>query len=258
MAKLVDAGWVAARLESREIILVDPRRPMKYLSGHLPGAINLPMYRAFGADAKLLAPAALAAFIGGAGLGDSAMPVLYDSPEGQNAAMLAWILEYLGRRDVVILDSYYESWKSQGREVRYKPVTVAATKFTARETPAIRATLAEVRDGAGIKLVDFRSPEEFNGERAIGNDVPGHIPGAVNLVWRDLADPPQGILAPREKIAQLLTGAGIRRDDQIIAYCRSGPRAALGYLALKEAGFDVKLFDGSYAEWTAGGLPAEK
>ena len=258
MAKLVDAGWVAARLESTEIIVVDPRRPMKYLSGHLPGAINLPMYQAFGADGRLLAPAALAAFIGGAGLGDSAMPVLYDSPEGQNAAMLAWILEYLGRRDVVILESYYESWKGQGREVRYKPVTAAATKFAARENSAIRATLAEVRDGAGMKLVDFRSPEEFRGARAMGDDVPGHIPGAANIVWRDLADAPHRILAPREKIATLLAGAGIRRDDKIIAYCRSGPRAALGYLALKEAGFDVRLFDGSYAEWTASGLPAEK
>jgi 3-mercaptopyruvate sulfurtransferase SseA len=55
----------------------------------------------------------------------------------------------------------------------------------------------------------------------------------------------------------LLTGAGIS-GDQIVAYCRSGPPAAVGYLALKEAGFDVKLFDGSYAEWTAHGLPAEK
>ncbi|MEA2648655.1 MAG: hypothetical protein QOG61_1090, partial [Candidatus Binataceae bacterium] len=35
-------------------------------------------------------------------------------------------------------------------------------------------------------------------------------------------------------------------------------RAALGYLALKEAGFDVRLFDGSYAEWSGNGLPAEK
>jgi thiosulfate/3-mercaptopyruvate sulfurtransferase len=258
VAKLVDAEWVAARLESKEIILVDPRRPMKYLSGHLPGAINIPIYQAFGAAGKLLAPAALADFIGGAGLGDSMTPVLYDSPDGQNAAMLAWILEFLGRRDVVILNSYYESWKGQGREVRYKPVTAAATRFTARESPAIRATLAEVRDGARAKLIDFRSHEEFSGERAIGEDVPGHIPGAINIVWRDLASPPEKILAPAQKIAALFAAAGIRRGDDVIAYCRSGPRAALGYLALQEAGFDARLFDGSYAEWTGSGLPAEK
>jgi 3-mercaptopyruvate sulfurtransferase SseA len=44
----------------------------------------------------------------------------------------------------------------------------------------------------------------------------------------------------------------------VIAYCRSGPRAALGYMALKAIGCDVRLFDGSYAEWSKAGLPVEK
>ncbi len=158
MAKLVDAGWLAARLESNEIMVIDPRRPMKYLSGHLPGAINLPMYQTFGADGKLLPTGALADFIGKAGLGDSVMPVLYDSPEGQNAAMLAWALELMGRTDVLVLESFYEDWKAQELEVRYKPVTARPVTFTARENPAIRATVAEVREGAAVRLLDLRSP----------------------------------------------------------------------------------------------------
>jgi thiosulfate/3-mercaptopyruvate sulfurtransferase len=258
MAKLAGVEWVAARIDSNEIIVVDPRRPMKYLSGHLPGAINLPIYQAFGADGKLLATGALAEFIGSAGIGGSAMPVLYDSPEGQNAAMLAWTLEYLGRTDVSVLDCYYEHWKDLGMEVRYRPVRAKPVAFTVRENPAIRATLAEVRDGTGLKLLDLRSREEFIGERMIGEDTPGHIPGAVNLIWRDFASPPERILAPTEKIERMLTGAGVGRGDRIITYCRSGPRAALGYLALKELGYDVRLFDGSFAEWSRNGLPAEK
>jgi thiosulfate/3-mercaptopyruvate sulfurtransferase len=260
MAKLVDSGWLAARLQSKEkqIVVVDPRRPMKYLSGHLAGAINIPMYQAFGADGRLLAPAALAEFIGGAGLGDRATPVIYDSPEGQNAAMLAWILEYLGRRDVLILETYYEAWKERGGEVRYRPVVAQVAKFTAHENAAIRASLNQVHDGEGLKLIDFRSPEEFTGERAMGDDAPGHIPGAVNIVWRDLANPPAQILAPAEKIARLFAAAGLERGDRVVAYCRSGPRAALGYFALKEAGYEVRLFDGSFAQWSRSALPVEK
>lgn len=258
MAKLVDAAWVAARLDSDEIILVDPRRPMKYLSGHLPGALNLPTYQAFGADGKLLPTAALADSIGKGGVGGSSSPVLYDSPEGQNAAMLAWTLAYLGRTDVLILDCFYEHWKQQGLEVRYKPVPAKPVTFAVRENPAIRASLTQLRDLAGLKLLDLRSPEEFSGERAMGDDTPGHIPGAINLVWRDFASPPERLLASAAKIEQMLTVAGVKRDDRIIAYCRSGPRAALGYLALKELGYDVRLFDGSYAEWSRSGLPAEK
>jgi len=258
MAKLVGAEWVAARIESNEIIVVDPRRPMKYLSGHLPGAINLPVYQAFGADAKLLATVALTDFFGRAGLGGSATPVIYDSPEGQNAAMLAWTLEYLGRGDVLVADFTYEYWKAQGMEVRYKPVTARPATFVARENPALRASLEEVRIGAGLKLIDLRSREEFSGERTMGEDAPGHIPGAINLEWRDFASPPERLLAPAEKIERMLIAAGVRRDDRIVTYCRSGPRAALGYLALKESGYDVRLFDGSFAEWSRNGLPAEK
>ena len=142
--------------------------------------------------------------------------------------------------------------------MRYRPVHRRTEQFAVYKNPAIRATLAEVRDSAGLKLLDLRSHEEFIGERTMGEDPPGHIPGAVNLVWRDFASPPERIVAPAEKIERMLTDAGVQRDDRIVTYCRSGPRAAVGYLALKELGYDVRLFDGSYAEWSRNGLPTEK
>jgi len=258
MATLVAPAWVAERIGTRGITLVDPRRPMKYLAGHLPGAINISAYKAFGDDGALLAPEALAALFGGAGLGDETTPVLYDSPEGQNAAMLAWVLEYLGRVNVHVMDAFFEQWKAEGREVRYRPVKGASQRFTPRVNSTIRATLGEIRDAKGLKLVDFRSHEEFIGERTMGGDAPGHIAGAVNVVWRELASPPEHLLAPRENLERILADSGIARSDKVIAYCRSGPRASLGYLALRELGYDVRLFDGSYTEWTRAGLPVEK
>ena len=79
----------------------------------------------------------------------------------------------------------------------------------------------------------------------------------MNIVWRDLIGPSHTVLAPREKVEKLLRAAGVHGDDQIVAYCRSGPRAALGYLALRQYGYAVRLYDGSYAEWARHGLPTE-
>ena len=232
---------------------------MKYLSGHLPGAINVPMYKAFGADGGLLAPDSLSAFISGAGLGDGRSPILYDSPEGQNAAMLAWILEYLGRRDIHVMGAFFESWKSSGREVLYKPVDAPAASFTAKTDASIRVTVDELRQSSGgVELIDFRSREEFSGEKSMGDDQPGHIPGAINLPWRELGSAPERMLKSREELQRMLAEAGVERSGEIIAYCRSGPRAALGYMALRELGYDVRLFDGSWAQWSKAGLPAEK
>ncbi len=258
MAKLVTADWVAERLDSPEFRLIDPRRPMKYLSGHLPGALNVPVYKTFGADGRLMAPRELAEFIGGCGLGDGPAPIIYDSPEGQNAAMLAWIIEYLGHPEPFLMDCFFEHWKATGREVTYRPVTGESVGFTARQPPPIRATLAEVRDAKGARLVDFRSREEFSGERTMADDPPGHLAGALNVVWRDLSEPPEKLLRDTTRLERIFGDVEIAPGQQVIAYCRSGPRAALGYMALKAIGCDVRLFDGSYAEWSKAGLPVEK
>lgn len=255
MAKLVSTSWVSERLGQRGFVIVDPRRPMKYLSGHLPRAINLPAYQAFGADGALLPPERLPEWIGRTGLGDATVPIIYDSPEGQNAAMIAWILEYLGRDDVHVMDAFFEHWKIEGREVLYRPVEGKAASFSWHERPAIRASLTDAWKAHGVQLADFRSHEEFIGERDMDNH-PGHIPGAVNLVWRELANPPTALLRPSEELTRLAEGAGLRKDQPVIAYCRSGPRAALGYLALKHLGYDVRLFDGSWAQWAKAQLPA--
>jgi thiosulfate/3-mercaptopyruvate sulfurtransferase len=256
MVTFVTADWVAARLDSADVVLLDPRRPMKYLQGHLQNAVNLPVFRAFGPDGKLLPPAELAGWLGSAGLDEKKTPVLYDSPEGQNAAMLAWILAFLGRSDIHLLDVFYERWVAEKREIFYKPVEPKPRTFTPQVNPEIRVTLAELRGGTKAQLIDFRSKEEYTGERDM-DGKPGHLPGAVNIVWRDLVGTSQTVLAPREKIEQLLTAAGVKREDPIVAYCRSGPRASLGYLALRQYGYAVRLYDGSYAEWARAGLPVE-
>jgi thiosulfate/3-mercaptopyruvate sulfurtransferase len=254
MARLVTTSWVSERLRQPGFVIVDPRRPMKYLSGHLPGAINLPAYRAFGADGALFPPEQLAEWIARTGLSDAPVPIVYDSPEGQNAAMLAWILEYLGRDDVHVMDAFFEQWKAEEHEVLYRPVEGKAASFSWHENRSIRASLTDVREARGVQFADFRSREEFTGERDMDNH-PGHIPGAINLVWRDLADP-TALLRSSEELARLAANAGLRKDQPVIAYCRSGPRAALGYLALKHLGYDVRLFDGSWAQWAKAKLPA--
>ena len=257
MVQLVGTQWLAERLGAAGLVTLDPRRPMKYLSGHLPGAINLPIYRAFGPDGALLDAAALGQWLGIGGVGNGAKPVLYDSPQGQNAAMLAWVLEYLGVAEVYVLEVFFERWKAEGRAIAYRPVESPSRRFDPKPNPSVRATLEQVRDNATERLVDFRSREEFTGERDL-DGRPGHIPHAVNLQWLALNGPGDRLLQPREELERTLAGAGVGRGQAVIAYCRSGPRAALGYLGLIEAGFKARLYDGSFAQWARAGMPVEK
>jgi thiosulfate/3-mercaptopyruvate sulfurtransferase len=256
MATLVTAPWVEQHVDAPDILLLDPRRPMRYLQGHLKSAVNLPVYKAFDADAKLLPDADLQRWIGTAGLDDRSTPVIYDAYDGQNGAMLAWLLEYFGRTDVHVLNIFYERWHAEGHEVFYKPVTAAPKTFTAHVNPKLRATIDDLRGDSGFKRIDFRSREEYSGQQD-RDGRPGHIPGAINLVWRDLVGTAQEVLASPEVIQPLVSAAGIQRGDRLVGYCRLGMRAAVGYLALQQAGYDIRLYDGSYAEWARSGLPVE-
>jgi len=256
MARLVTAQWLEQPSGATQILLLDPRRPMRYLQGHLKGAVNLPIYKAFGPDARLLADEALQGWMGAAGLDEQTTPVIYDSFDGQNAGMLVWLLEYFGRTDVHLLNIFFERWVAEGHEVFYRPVPAISKTFTAKVNPQLRATIDEVRQSPGVKLIDFRSREEYSGEQD-RDGKPGHIPGAVNIVWRDLVDAQLKTLASPESIQQLAGAVGIEPGDRLIGYCRLGMRAALGYVALRQAGYDIRLYDRSYAEWACSGLPVE-
>ena len=117
-------------------------------------------------------------------------------------------------------------------------------------------TIDDLRREPDLKLIDFRSREEYSGQQD-RDGKPGHIPGAVNIVWRDLVGSQQEVLVSPERIRQLVSDAGIQPDATVVAYCRLGMRAAVGYLALQQAGYDVRLYDRSYAEWARSGLPVE-
>ena len=227
---------------------------MRYLMGHLRGAVNVPVDRLRGPDGRLAPSARLAAAFGEAGLGDGVVPVLYDHQDGRNAAMAAWALEYLGRDDVHVMDILYDAWKEQGREVLYRPVAAEARTFTPRVDQAVRALFGDVADAGETKLLDSRSAEEFRGEAGTDHR-PGHIPGAVHLSHSEVAGRDGRLLVDDTLLHERLSAAGIAPGDRTIIYCWSGVRASLTYLAMRQAGYSVRLYDGSYAEWMDSGHP---
>ena len=111
MVKFVSADWVTDRIGQPGYIIIDPRSAMRYLMGHLRGAVNVPFKKLRGPDGRLAQQDQLAAVFGEAGLGDDVTPVLYDHEDGRNASMAAWVLEYLGLSDVYIMDLLYDAWK---------------------------------------------------------------------------------------------------------------------------------------------------
>jgi thiosulfate/3-mercaptopyruvate sulfurtransferase len=252
--QFVSAEWVEKHLDAPDVLLLDPRSPVRYMAGHPKNAVNVPVAKARDAEGKLLPAEELGRWLGAAGLDERRTPVIYDNADGRNAAFLAWILLYLGRPDVHVMETLWEQWVGEGRETFYRPVRPKPSEFFARPREEFRAKLEDV-PAPGAKLLDLRAAEEFSGELDT-DGRPGHIPGAVHLSWRELASNGQ-MLAAKEKLEQVFASRGISPEDHVIAYCRTGVRAALGFLALAQLGRKVALYDGSYTEWAKSGLPVE-
>ena len=108
----------------------------------------------------------------------------------------------------------------------------------APDKPAISAAElhALIESGKAPAIVDVRFGVEF---------MTGHVPGAIHLpFW--LAFVRAGRL-------------DIPRDQPVVVYCAHGPRAAVGKLALKLAGFtQLKYLEGHMSGWLRAGLPVEK
>jgi len=120
--------------------------------------------------------------------------------------------------------------------------------------------------GTRTGLVDVRSPEEYRGEKLAPDhlpgeqaQVPGHIPGAVN-VPRARAANDDGTFKSADELSSLYARLGITADRPVIAYCRIGERSSHTWFAFTELlGYpDVKNYDGSWTEYgSLVGVPVE-
>ena len=101
-----------------------------------------------------------------------------------------------------------------------------------------------------MALLDARSPEEYNGSKVRAAKA-GHIPGAVNLNWKDTMDEGrQRRLLPDDALRALLRSRKIGTEQLVVVYCHTHHRSAHSYMMLKHLGYrDVRAYDGSWSEW---------
>ena len=86
-----------------------------------------------------------------------------------------------------------------------------------------------------------------------------HVKNAIHIPTKNFLDG-EGNLKTNEELAKVLGDAGVSRDDSIVLYgnTESSGEAEFAFLVLSYLGQkDVKLLDGSLADWKAAGLPEE-
>jgi thiosulfate/3-mercaptopyruvate sulfurtransferase len=270
---LVETEWLAEHLDDPGVRIIEVDEDVTaYQKGHIPGAtawnwfeeLHDPVRRDF-VDQE-----GLSALLRRAGVGPDSTVVLYGGNNNWFAAYAYWLLRYLGFDNAKLLNGGRQKWELESRELTQEEPDVPSSDFTisgpARED--LRAFRDDILRGLGkAALVDVRSPEEYRGEKLAPDhlpqeqaQVPGHIPGAVNITWSKAANE-DGTFKSADELRNLYEGEGVTGEGETIAYCRIGERSSHTWFVLKELlGLEnVKNYDGSWTEYgSLVGVPIER
>jgi thiosulfate/3-mercaptopyruvate sulfurtransferase len=147
------------------------------------------------------------------------------------------------------------SWIAAWRRAGY-PLSQEIPRLDRREyRPAIdseRVASAEwVRDrlkDVSVRLVDARAPAEYEGKDRRAKRG-GHIPGAVNIEWKENLKP-DGTFKSLDELRAMNVARGVTPDKTVVTYCQTHHRAVHDYFVLRLLGYPrVVGYDRSWVEW---------
>jgi thiosulfate/3-mercaptopyruvate sulfurtransferase len=198
--------------------------------------------------------------VGQLGVSNGATIVAYDGAGLFAAARVWWTFRTMGVERVYVLDGGLPKWLAEGRPVESGPTRRPATRFTAHfRSEAVKSAddVARALAEGAAQVIDARPAARFRGEAPEPRPglAMGHIPGSLNLPFQDVVGA-DGRLANEATLKRAFTAAGVDVAKPVVTTCGSGVSAAIVALALESVGASAEgIYDGSWAEWGAGGRP---
>ncbi len=205
-------SFVKAAYVDRDIphVLIDARSTDDATSGHLKGAVSLPVGQ-MAAVRKSLPETKLKAPL-----------IVYDGRGGEQAVAVARALIQAGQQNVMVLKGGMVDWVAAGYEVESgvpAPKQIAyAPKPRAGSLPMAEFTTLAKNTPADVLILDVRNPDEAQ---------QGMIKGAL--------------LIPDEELVARI--AELPKGKRIVTHCLTGIRAEMAYHKLKEAGFNAAFLN---------------
>jgi thiosulfate/3-mercaptopyruvate sulfurtransferase len=213
---LVSTDWLAERLESDDIVVLDASWHMpaaardpaaEFLAAHIPGA------RFFDIDGvadhttdlphMLPSPDAFAAAIGALGVGNDTTVVAYDCNGLIASARLWWTLRVMGHDKVVVVDGGLTKWRAEGRAVESGDASGPTRSFTPNFRPELVRDFEAVKASLGaptLCLLDARPAGRFTGEvqEPRAGLRGGHMPSSLVPALRRISpsSPPAALASP--------------------------------------------------------------
>jgi thiosulfate/3-mercaptopyruvate sulfurtransferase len=263
---LVSPAWLAKHINDPDLVLLHVGDAEEYIREHLPRARFASLRSISRADAhqdgalhlEMPTTEALRTALETLGISDKSKVVVYYGNDWVTpATRVVFTLDYagLGSR-TVLLDGGMQAWKGSAGKV----TDASAPKVVGKLSPLpvrpliVDANWVKANIGKpGIAVVDARAAAFYDGvETGRGMSAPhrtGHIAGAKSVPFTGIADE-RNLLRSQSELAALFAKANVQPGDTVVAYCHIGQQATGTLFAARLLGYQVRLYDGSYEDWS--------
>ena len=258
---LVSAAWLREHARDANLVLLHVGPRPSYDSAHIAGAQYVTLDDIAARDTTLPAlelptVAQLDSALEARGISNDSRIVIYQSDEWFSPTTRVYLTLYwagLGAR-TSMLDGGLAAWRAAGgavtREVptpRRGTVTLTPRNDVVVTADWVAARLTDPR----IAVVDARNERFYLGnypERP-GQPRVGHLPGAYNIPFNTIVADSGRVKSPDE-LRAVFQSVGAAPGDTIVAYCHIGQQATLVWFGARLAGYQVRLYDGSFTQWS--------
>lgn len=266
---LITVDELDANLDNPKFVIFDCRHELtnpdfgdaEYAQSHLPNAHFASVDRDLaaapnGSNGRHPLPevATFAAWLGSKGVTDGVQVIGYDNAAGVYSSRLWWMLRWLGHDAVAVLDGGWNAWLKAGKATTQEVPKATPATFT----PRIRDVnvnadyvLANL-ESDGMLVIDARSNDRFHGQNETIDPVAGHIPGALNRLFKNNVNEQGRFRSGEELRREFETLIGDTPVQNVVHQCGSGVSACHNLLAMELAGMNgSRLYPGSWSEWVA-------
>lgn len=263
----VDAAWLAAHIDDPQLVLLHVGSASEYAAGHIPGArrvelddVSVSEHTREGLMLEMPAADDLRERLQKLGISDASRIVVYYGDDWVSpATRVVFTLQYAGLGErTALLDGGKAAWQRQGKTLsKDKPAAVQGSLAPLQLQPLVvdAAFVRSHLDTPGTAIVDGRAAVFYDGIKTGGahgqDDYTGHIKGARSFPFTELTDE-RLQLRSKAELKALFDQAGIAPGDTVVGYCHIGQQATAMLFAARLLGHPVRLYDGSFQDWSRG------
>jgi len=257
---LVTTSWLNERMKRPGLVIFEIGAKPEYDAGHIPGAQFITMRdiaapRVEGQLAlELPDPARLDSVLEARGVSDNSHVVLYFGKDWVSPTSRVFLtLEWIGLRGrVSILDGGLPAWRAENLPVSTEVPVITKGNFTPHVRNDVVVDAAWVSRHLAdptVAVIDARDAGFYND--SLDNEMPrgGHIAGANNIPFGTVVIEDNHLKNPAE-LRALFTAAGAEPGDTVVSYCHIGQQGTLVFFAARLLGYNVRLYDGSFEDWS--------